>query len=115
MYDAAPTGTAQLIADGCAATLLADGEAALAAAGTGQTNPAFERAVEAMILMSGLGFESGGLSIAHALTRGLSKISGVEKALHGMQVALGLLVQLDLEARGVIARENVKPLRLHRI
>lgn len=24
-------------------------------------------------------------------------------------------VQLDLEARGVIARENVKPLRLHRI
>ncbi|SAH94943.1 alcohol dehydrogenase [Bordetella ansorpii] len=105
MYDAAPTGTAQLIADGCAATLLADGEAALAAAGTGQTNPAFERAVEAMILMSGLGFESGGLSIAHALTRGLSKISGVEKALHGMQVALGLLVQLDLEARDDGVRE----------
>jgi hypothetical protein len=24
-------------------------------------------------------------------------------------------VQLDLEARGVIARENVKPLRLHRL
>lgn len=99
MYDAAPTATAQLIADGCAEVLLADGEAALAAAGSGQPTPAFERAVEAMILMSGLGFESGGLSIAHALTRGLSKIGGVEKALHGMQVALGLLVQLDLEAR----------------
>jgi len=99
MYDGASTLTAQYIADGCLATLLADGEAALAAAGTGQPTPAFERAVEAMILMSGLGFESGGLSIAHALTRGLPRIAGVATALHGLQVAVGLLVQLDLEQR----------------
>ncbi|MCY1526602.1 Iron-containing alcohol dehydrogenase [compost metagenome] len=52
-----------------------------------------------MILMSGLGFESGGLSIAHALTRGLPKINGVAASAHGLQVALGLLVQLDLEQR----------------
>ena len=57
-----------------------------------------ERAVEAMIL-SGLGFESGGLSIAHALTRGLPRIAGLATSAHGLQVALGLLVQLDLEAR----------------
>jgi glycerol dehydrogenase len=99
MYDGAPTLTAQLIADGCLRTLMADGEQALAAAGTGASTPAFERVVEAMILMSGLGFESGGLSIAHALTRGLPRIAGVGPALHGMQVALGLLVQLDLENR----------------
>ncbi|MGV8294067.1 glycerol dehydrogenase, partial [Pseudomonas aeruginosa] len=61
--------------------------------------PAFERVVEAKILMSGLGFESGGLSIAHALTRGLPKIAGLASAPHGLQVAVGLLVQLDLEAR----------------
>lgn len=99
MYDGAATLTAQLIADGCLRTLMADGEQALAAAGTGTPTPAFERVVEAMILMSGLGFESGGLSIAHALTRGLPRITGVGPALHGMQVALGLLVQLDLENR----------------
>jgi glycerol dehydrogenase len=99
MYDGASTLTAQLVADGCCRTLLADGEAALAAAGTGTPTPAFERAVEAMILMSGLGFESGGLSIAHALTRGLPRIDGVGPALHGLQVALGLLVQLHLEQR----------------
>jgi glycerol dehydrogenase len=99
MFDAGPTETAQLIADGCARALLECGEAALEAAGTGVPTPAFERAVEAMILMSGLGFESGGLSIAHALTRGLPRIDGVGPALHGLQVAVGLLVQLDLERR----------------
>ncbi|WP_278486779.1 glycerol dehydrogenase [Achromobacter insolitus] len=99
MYDAAPPLTAQYIADGCLRTLLADGAEAVAVAGSGQPTPAFERVVEAMILMSGLGFESGGLSIAHALTRGLPKISGVAAAPHGLQVAVGLLVQLDLENR----------------
>ncbi|KGD95188.1 alcohol dehydrogenase [Achromobacter sp. RTa] len=99
MYDAAPPLTAQFIADGCLRTLLADGADAVAAAGSGQPTPAFERVVEAMILMSGLGFESGGLSIAHALTRGLPKIDGLATSPHGMQVALGLLVQLDLEQR----------------
>ena len=99
MYDGNSTLTAQAIAQACLATLLADGEAALQAAGTGQPTPAFERVVEAMILMSGLGFESGGLSIAHALTRGLPHLPGVATALHGLQVAVGLLIQLDLEAR----------------
>ena len=90
---------AQLLAEGCLRILLEDGAQALAAAGTGRPTPAFERAVEAMILLSGLGFESGGLSIAHALTRGLPRIAGLATSAHGLQVALGLLVQLDLEAR----------------
>lgn len=99
MYDGAPPLAAQFLADGCLRTLLADGADAMAAAGSGQPTPAFERVVEAMILMSGLGFESGGLSIAHALTRGLPRIGGLAGAPHGLQVALGLLVQLDLEQR----------------
>ncbi|MNG21386.1 Glycerol dehydrogenase [compost metagenome] len=49
--------------------------------------------------MSGLGFESGGLSIAHAMTRGLSKVPGAQQQVHGWQVAYGLLVQLVLEDR----------------
>jgi glycerol dehydrogenase len=107
MYGGTSTVTAQAIADACLRTLLADGVAALAAAGTGQPNEAFERAVEAMILMSGLGFESGGLSIAHALTRGLPHIDGLATAPHGLQVAVGLLVQLDLEDRDDTMRQDL--------
>ncbi|MBE0595366.1 MAG: iron-containing alcohol dehydrogenase, partial [Gemmatimonadales bacterium] len=55
--------------------------------------------VEATILLSGLAFENGGLSIAHSLTRGLSIVPGVAEALHGEQVAWGLLVQWVLEER----------------
>ena len=72
--------------------LLAHGKAAYDAAGTGQPTPAFEAAVEAMILMAGLGFESGGLSVPHALTRGLPLIAGVSHKPHGIQVAYGLVV-----------------------
>ena len=100
MFDAASTLSAQHPANSCFDTLMTHAEDALAAAGTGTPTDAFEAAVEAMILMSGLGFESGGLSIAHALTRGLPCIDGVATAPHGLQVAVGLLVQLDLEARG---------------
>ena len=46
--------------------------------------------------MSGLGFENGGLSIAHSMTRGLVKARGARDAIHGDQVAYGLLVQLAL-------------------
>lgn len=99
MYGGKPPLAAQLLAEGCLRILLEDGAQALAAAGSGRPTPAFERAVEAMILLSGLGFESGGLSIAHALTRGLPRIAGLATSAHGLQVALGLLVQLDLEAR----------------
>ncbi len=108
MYDGQSTLTAQAIAQACLETLLADGESALQAAGTGEPTPAFERSVEAMILMSGLGFESGGLSIAHALTRGLPHIPGVATALHGLQVAVGLLIQLDLEERSDNSLETVR-------
>ena len=109
MYDGHSTLTAQAIAQACQATLLADGEAALQAAGTGQPTPAFERVVEAMILMSGLGFESGGLSMAHALTRGLPHLPGVATALHGLQVAVGLLIQLDLQAHGEASLATLRP------
>jgi glycerol dehydrogenase len=65
----------------------------------GQPDEALERLVEASVLMSGLAFESGGLSVCHAMTRGLSAVPGPSSALHGLQVAYGLLVQLALEGR----------------
>jgi len=50
--------------------------------------------VEAAILLSGLAFESGGLSIAHSLVRGFSVMPQLSGLLHGEMVALGTLTQL---------------------
>lgn len=98
-YKARPTALAVSIADQCYRTVRRDTEEALEAVDAKQPNAAFESVVEATILMSGLGFESGGLSIAHSLTRGFSAIPSLAGSLHGEQVAFGLLVQLCLENR----------------
>lgn len=92
MFLARPPRLATAIAGQCLATLLAHGAAAFDVAGSGQATPDFEAAVEAMILMAGLGFESGGLSVPHALTRGLTLLPGGLTAPHGFQVAYGLVV-----------------------
>lgn len=94
-----PTELALAIADRCHAIVRADGIAAMAAVRAQAPDAALERVVEATILLSGLAFESGGLSISHALTRGFSAIPQITRALHGEQVALGLLAQLVAEGR----------------
>ncbi|MND20122.1 Glycerol dehydrogenase [compost metagenome] len=99
MFGARPSIAGVTLARECYSVLRAHAEEGLALAGSGQVNEAFERLIEAVLLMSGLGFESGGLSIAHAMTRGLSKIPGARDQVHGWQVAYGLLVQLVLEDR----------------
>jgi glycerol dehydrogenase len=58
-----------------------------------------ERVIEATVLLSGIGFESGGLSLAHALIRGLTAIPSMAGQLHGELVAFGTLVQLLVEER----------------
>jgi glycerol dehydrogenase len=91
--------TGLYIADGCYQTIRAFGAEAMAAAGTGTPNTAFEAVVEANILMAGLGFENGGLGLAHGLTRGLVRTPVVDRAPHGFHVAYGLLVLLAVEKR----------------
>lgn len=91
--------TALALAHACYDTVRAHSVAALAAVARGEPDDALERVVEASVLMSGLAFESGGLSVCHAMTRGLSAVPGPASALHGHQVAYGLLVQLELERR----------------
>jgi glycerol dehydrogenase len=99
MFGARPSLAGLALAQECYRLLRAYSADALAVAGSGTPNEALERVVEAALLMSGLGFESGGLSIAHAMTRGLSKVPGPREAMHGQQVAYGLLLQLMLEGR----------------
>lgn len=99
MYGGSPPLTALALARTCYDTIRAHSVAALAAVTRQEVTPALEHVVEASVLMSGLAFESGGLSICHAMTRGLSAVKGPAEALHGLQVAYGLLVQLQLEGR----------------
>jgi glycerol dehydrogenase len=95
-----PQGTPPLLTAGAIAalgfeTLLRHAPQAMADASAGRLSPAFEATVEAVILMSGLGFENGGLSLAHSLTRGFTREVAVAHKPHGEQVAFGLLVQLQ--------------------
>lgn len=94
-----PLRTALVIADACYASLREHGVAAMAAAERHEPDEAFEAVVEANILMAGLAWESGGLSYAHAVVRGLVKARGAETAPHGEHVAFGTLVQLAIEGR----------------
>lgn len=94
-----PLLTAGAIADACYRTLREHAVTALADVERHAVTDAVEAVVEAAVLMSGLGFENGGLSIAHSLTRGLVLARGAGAAPHGEQVAYGLLVQLAAEGR----------------
>jgi glycerol dehydrogenase len=85
------------IADAAYSVIRAHGPAGLAACERDEVTDDLEALVEAVVLLSGMGFENGGLSLAHSLTRGLMQARGAGTALHGEQVAWATLVQLALE------------------
>lgn len=95
----ATTISAQALAKLCYETLIADGRAALTAVEHGTVTPALERIVEANTLLSGLGFESGGLAIAHSVHNGLTTVAETHSFMHGEKVAFGLIVQLIAEGK----------------
>lgn len=59
--------------------------------------PAVEKIVEANTLLSGLGFESGGLAAAHAIHNGLTAAPQTHGLTHGQKVNIGSVTQLVLE------------------
>ena len=82
------------VARACLETLYGEGEAALAAAKAGTLSPQFEDVVEANILLSGIGFENVGCSIAHAIGNAFTAIPEGEKKMHGERVGFGTLCLL---------------------
>ena len=94
-----PTATGTGLAKLCAEILLADGPAACAAMDAQEVTPALERLIEANTLLSGLGFESGGLAVAHSVNNGLSAVASANAHYHGEKVAFGLITQLILEGQ----------------
>ena len=95
-----PTRAALAIAETCADTLFRHGAEALEAAASHTPDEALECVIEANTLLSGLGFESGGLAAAHGVGMSFTALPNVhDRYLHGEMVAFGLMTQLALETR----------------
>lgn len=60
---------------------------------------ALEKVVEANTLLSGIGFESGGVASAHSLQDGLNMLEECHDFYHGEKIGFLTLVQLVLEGR----------------
>ncbi len=93
-----PTLAGAAIGEMCAKTIFADAEAGARAVSENRVDEALERVVEANTLLSGLGFECGGLAGAHAIAQSYTAIKSVhDNYLHGEMVGMGTIVQLILE------------------
>lgn len=107
MAGGAPTLAAVTLARLCYDTLLEHGLAARLAVEQGAVTPAVEMVVEANTLLSGLGFESGGLAAAHSIHNGLTALEGTHHFWHGEKVAFGVLSMLMLEGQPAEVVEEV--------
>lgn len=94
---AASTRAALAIALECYNILMEDSLQAIAAVESKVVTQALENVIEANILLSGIGFESGGLGAAHSIHNGLTALPQTHRYFHGEKVAFGVIVQLVLE------------------
>jgi len=92
-----PTWAGISLARQCWENLRRHAREALSQAKRGVVGEALETVIETNILLSSLGFENGGLALAHAIHNGLTQIPSTYGALHGEKVAYGLLVQCVAE------------------
>lgn len=88
--------TAYALSRICYETLLEYGAEALAACNEHKVTPPLEHVIEANTLLSGLGFESGGLAMAHSIHNGLTVLHQTHSYFHGEKVAVGVLASLFL-------------------
>ncbi|MGE4265377.1 MAG: glycerol dehydrogenase [Desulfovibrio sp.] len=99
--------TAHALARLCYETIRDWGLAALTACEARVVTPALERVVEANTLLSGLGFESGGLGAAHSIHNGLTALPAVHHLYHGEKVAFGVLASLFLTDKPLALMDEV--------
>lgn len=86
----------QNIARLCYETLIEQGLRAKLDHENGILSDALKNIIEANILLSGIGFESGGLASGHAIHNGLTALSETHTFYHGEKVAFGVLTGLHL-------------------
>jgi glycerol dehydrogenase len=102
------TLAAKTIARLCYDTLLAYGCEAKRAVEQHVVTPAVEKIVEANVLLSGLGFESGGVATAHMIANALPSLPECHGLMHGEEVGFGLISQLCMD-------EDLPTEQVHRI
>lgn len=92
-----PTLAGLALAEKCEETLFAYAHQALKDNEEHIVSPALEAICEANTLLSGLGFENGGLAAVHAIHNGFTALDGdIHHMTHGEKVAFGVGVQLML-------------------
>lgn len=91
------TYAAFAMAELCWKNLLEDGLKAKIACDANVVTESLNKIVETNILLSGLGFESGGLAAAHAIHNGMTALADAHHCLHGEKVAFATIAQLVLE------------------
>ena len=92
-----PTVCGRKMVKACLDTLLLHGRQAYLSAKSGLRTDAFEEVVEAIVLLSGVGWENNGCSVAHGLAAAMTCIPDTVNQMHGECVAFSVLVQLILD------------------
>jgi glycerol dehydrogenase len=101
-----PTMAAMAIARLCYDTLMELGRDAKRDLEQKALTPAVEKVIEANVLLSGLGFESGGLATAHMVGNLLSNVPECKKLMHGEKVGFGIVTQLCLDDEADVDERN---------
>ena len=100
-FGARPTQTALILARGCYSVVREVAASAIESVRKGVITDAVEELIEAVVFLSGIGFEGCGVAAAHAIAQGFSLIDDLHGNLHGEEVAVALLSQLVLEHRSM--------------
>ena len=90
------TLTAMALCKLCMDTLFEYGEQAKKDADRGIVSDAIEKIIETNTLLSGLGFESAGLGMCHAVSNTFTFFPQCHSMHHGEKVAFGCLVELEM-------------------
>lgn len=91
------TQAAMTLARLCYETLMEYGVEAKRALELNALTPTVEKVIEANVLLSGLGFESGGLATAHMIANALPSFPECKNFMHGEKVGFGVISQLCLD------------------
>lgn len=93
------TDASYALAETCYNLLMENGVQAIISCENNLVTPALEKIVEANTLLSGIGFESGGLGAAHSMQDGFTVLEPIHAHVHGEKVAFLTLIQLIMESR----------------
>jgi glycerol dehydrogenase len=98
-FDEDPTYAAHSLSRLCYDLLRDHGVSSIRAIERGIVTESVEAVTEANTLLSGLGFENGGIAAAHSVHNGLTQLEDTHHATHGEKVNFGTITQLVLEGR----------------